>query len=475
MDPAEDGFDTDLGFEDNQATAKKRSPLLKIILIGAGLVGIIFAIMTFGGGGATTNTTSTVSPAPVDSNSLPAQKDPTPEYREAMEQYNSEIVQKANETGTSAIPIPVDPSRKQIVTTIEENQEDPAERFRQIQEEYRRQQEHQDQEQKGAQDEETKVAYQKALQDTTQRMTSYLSSVLNKGKRGVTGDLEISFADPNAVNEGTQAGGGAGPAGAGGLPGADPALAGVVAKGKVLLPATTIEYGQLLLEANTDAPGPVLALMVTGKLAGSRLLGSFSQTDEYLTLNFSTLVTKDGRTIPINAIAIDPDTTLPGVITEIDRRYFSRIVVPAAADFISGVGSAIAETETSTTQTSSSTTTSSNDPDFSEAISQGIEDSFSGISDILQDQASKTQILLRVAAGTPIGILFTQEVTEPVETNGLAQPPVAQQPPSPFGTLGQIPFGFAPVGFGFPVPGTAPVPASGAPVTPPVAAPVGAP
>jgi hypothetical protein len=75
------------------------------------------------------------------------------------------------------------------------------------------------------------------------------------------------------------------------------------------------------------------------------------------------------------------------MITEIDRKYFERYIIPAAADFISGVGEAIAKTKESTTQTSSSTTTTNNDPKFNEAIAQGISDGFSGLSDAIKESA----------------------------------------------------------------------------------------
>jgi intracellular multiplication protein IcmE len=176
----------------------------------------------------------------------------------------------------------------------------------------------------------------------------------------------------------------------------------------------------------------VLALLATGKLAGSRLLGNFQETDEYLTMNFNLLVTKDGRSIPISAIVLDPETSLPGVITEIDRRYLQRVIVPAAAEFISGVGEAIAKTKESTTQNSATTATSNEEPDFNEAIAQGISDSFDDLSDTFKEEAGKTKIKLRVAAGTPIGILFTQDVIDP-DTIQKVEPEKDQAANNPFG------------------------------------------
>ncbi len=142
------------------------------------------------------------------------------------------------------------------------------------------------------------------------------------------------------------------------------------------------------------------------------MLGQFQNTDEFLTISFTQVVTKDGRSLPIQAIALDPDTTLPGMVTEIDRRYFQRYILPAAAEFVSGVGEALAETQTSVSQTDSSTVSSSDDPDFDEAIAQGISESFDGLADAIEDSGRRTQPLLRIAAGTPIGILFTQPVMD---------------------------------------------------------------
>lgn len=419
QDNDQDSFDTDLGFEDGQDTGgKKSNPLIKIGLIAVGLVAVVVAIMSFGGK-STEAPKSAVGAAPVDGKALPAQKDPTPAMRDALENYNTQIIEQAKEEGSSVIPIPIDPSRKQIETKVQESQEDPAERFRRIQEEYRRQQENQMVSQQGQAVQADAAARAQAVQSLSQGMSTYLTEILKQREpMGTSGEITVTYKAPDdGTSNGTGTNGGVGGTGTSGSN---------LIKPKIILPATTIEYGQLMIEANTDSPGPVLALMVTGKLAGSRLLGKFQKTDNYLTIQFDTLVTKDGKSVKIQAIVIDPDTTLPGMITEIDHRYFQRIVVPAAADFISGVGEALSETQTSTNQTSTSTVTTSEKPDFSDAIAQGITDSFDGISEVLKDQAKEVEPMLRVAAGTPIGILFTQEVLDPDDAATLAEQQAAQ-------------------------------------------------
>ena len=183
---------------------------------------------------------------------------------------------------------------------------------------------------------------------------------------------------------------------------------------EILIPAGEIEYAQLMVEANSDVPGPVLALLVSGPLSGSKLLGTFTVVDDYLTISFETIVV-DGESYSISAVALDPSTTLPGMATEVDHRYFKKIVLPAAAAFIEGFAEAVSETEetTITIDTGSDTTTSTNgEPTTEEEVANGIEEAGQEISEILEEMADETETLVKIHAGTPIGVLFTEPVVQ---------------------------------------------------------------
>ena len=180
----------------------------------------------------------------------------------------------------------------------------------------------------------------------------------------------------------------------------------------IVVPAGTIEYGQLILEANTDAPGPVMVQIISGPLRGSRLMGSFQSTDDYLILNFSTIII-DGIDYPVQAVAIDPDTTMPGVITEIDRRYFGRVILPMAAEFVSGLAEAISESGTTSVYISDNNVTqSTGDKDSEQEVASGISEAGDKLSELIDEEAGKIKPMLRVAAGTPVGILFTAPVVD---------------------------------------------------------------
>jgi intracellular multiplication protein IcmE len=194
---------------------------------------------------------------------------------------------------------------------------------------------------------------------------------------------------------------------------------------EIFVPAGEVYYAQTLTEANTDAPGPVLAQILQGPLKGSRLIGAFSENEEYLTIDFNKVVYKE-RTISIDAIALDEDTTLTGVVTDIDHRYFKRVILPAAAAFVEGFGSAVAETgSTSVAVTGETVTTSEEDLNTREELMKGVEESTSIISEFLQEEADRTEVMIKVAAGTPIGVLFLKEITQ-AEADGFT-PTVQQQ------------------------------------------------
>jgi intracellular multiplication protein IcmE len=167
-----------------------------------------------------------------------------------------------------------------------------------------------------------------------------------------------------------------------------------------------------LIEANTDAPGPVMAQIASGPLRGSRVLGSFQSSEEYITLNFTQVVI-DGINYPVEAVAIDPNTTLPGMVTEIDRRYLKRIVLPMAAEFISGLTKAISDSGTTTVVIEGGGIAQSTaDKNSRQEVASGISAAGDELADILEDEADRTRPMLRIASGTPIGILFLSPVSD---------------------------------------------------------------
>jgi intracellular multiplication protein IcmE len=176
-----------------------------------------------------------------------------------------------------------------------------------------------------------------------------------------------------------------------------------------LIPAGEVIYAQMITQADSDVPGPILARILTGPLKGGRAIGSFARQEKVLVLNFSRVV-KDGREYPISAVAIDPETTLTGVATDVNNRYFSRIAIPAATEFISSLGEAISNTGSTEVRVEGDTVvTEEDDLDTQEELAEAGGQAADRVAEFIEEEAPE-EIQVRVDAGTPFGLLLLSAV-----------------------------------------------------------------
>ncbi|MEM9469338.1 MAG: DotG/IcmE/VirB10 family protein [Pseudomonadota bacterium] len=404
----------DLQSKNSLADLWKNNPIVKIAAVGGGLLVIAFIFMFLN------DSSGDVAPSRVAQGSevseLPGTTDLSPAMREAIQDENNRRLEEAKRNQISVMPLPVDPLKELPAMPIEEvDEEDPLERWRQMQQErLREQQVTNSVPQQNVQPVDTRTPAINALAES---MSVQMQSILNNQ---TIARIQRSNVTPEdylrRLEEEEQA-----------RLEAEIAAAQQVAQSLVtddnvdsadiLIPAGTIEYAQMLTEANTDAPGPILAQIASGPLRGARMIGSFSPTDNYLTLNFSTVVL-DGVSYSISAVALDPETTLPGVATDINRRYLQRVVLPAAAAFIEGLADAIADSGTTTVTIEGETVTEeSSDRTNEQEVSTGIAEAGAEIGEIFDEIADEAEPLIRVRAGTPIGIFFTAPVLDRPDLN----------------------------------------------------------
>ncbi len=393
--PDDDEFEDFEGGGTTLGDMWRNNPLVKIGVIAGGLITIIGAIILFGGGEDPT------LPSKVDSGQdvveAPGTGPVSEEYRQAVQERNIQIVEDAVRTGESAIPTPVDtPVARLELPEDDFGDEDPLERWRRIQEERTRQR---------AQEVDTEPLVDPnadAIDALANAMAAQMEGILES--KGPLPPIHIVVTEADFLQQQmaeAQQG--------------DPASTMVEQDTEIiniLLPAGTVEYAQLITEANSDIPGPILAQVASGPLAGARLIGNFEVANDYLVLTFDRIII-DGITHPTEAIAMDPDTTRLGMVTDIDRRYFTRIILPAAAAFVEGMGEAISETnETTVVVDGGSAVSSEEELDTQEELFKGLEKATEKIGELLDEQASQTQPLIRVETGTPMGLLFLEPVTD---------------------------------------------------------------
>ncbi|MCL4678641.1 MAG: hypothetical protein KJ017_08630 [Alphaproteobacteria bacterium] len=402
---SEEGFD-EFVQKSSPGDALRSSPIAKIgVIVGA--VSVVFGAMWFFGQ-KPEEVKDSMLPMASEVSAPPGTAEASPAYVAAVEEKNEEDLDKALRTGDSTIPVPVEAPTDRLQLPEEQTEsEDPLHRWRRMQEErvLRNTNKEEDVEPVTVLDSEQQ---NEAMKQMAESMSRQMQSIL--GARSE----RLKFTYMSLVDfkeDGGQAVDGNNPEG-------DGEFDGEVEEEEpiVLIPAGEIEYGQLIIEANSDVPGPVLALMVSGPLKGAKLLGTFTVQNDYLTLTFNTLV-YEGQDIDIDAIALDPETTLPGLATEVDHRYLQRIVLPAAAAFVEGFADAISQTDATsividTSGGGTTTTATDQDLDTEEEVALGVKEAGEEVREIIDEMADDIEVLVKIHAGTPIGILFTSAVTE---------------------------------------------------------------
>lgn len=115
------------------------------------------------------------------------------------------------------------------------------------------------------------------------------------------------------------------------------------ASGQVLMPAGRGIYARTVLAASSDQGGPVVVEALSGPIAGDRMTGTFEKKDDRLVVKLNSITLQDGTQQRIDALVIAPDSMETSVASSVDEHYVSRFMLPVAAAFVSGLGQAISQ------------------------------------------------------------------------------------------------------------------------------------
>jgi intracellular multiplication protein IcmE len=392
------------GMARNLASAWNGSPLFKlfVLVVGVGaLAAMVIGLLSGGNKGERAGVS--VGGVPGVS-STPGDQAP-PAYVDAVNDASKKRTDAAIINQTSAIPTPVsgDVTTAGLGPDDKESQYDPLAEFRpNIPPDNTVTQ--------SPNQEPVEIIDSDLLAKMQQQMTSLFDAWRPQGIHlvQVTDPASLIHADPN---QGQQ----------------------VQQNARVLLAAGSVHYAQLLVEANSDVPGPILAEVMSGPFTGARVIGQFQVTRDYLILHFTKL-TYHRKDYGIDAIALDPNTTLGGLVTEKDNRYFSRLILPAAAGFLEGFGSALSSSGSTTSVTGNGVVVVENARQgVKEGLYRGLSDTATTAGNFFREEASNIKPLIRVATGTPMGLFFVNSMTDgnngqPVNTPSF---PGNEQPAGP--------------------------------------------
>jgi intracellular multiplication protein IcmE len=114
------------------------------------------------------------------------------------------------------------------------------------------------------------------------------------------------------------------------------------ANGGPVIKAGSILFAVIQTSINSDENTPIMARIVTGDLNGSKLLGTFSRQNKRLLITFNLLNDpRYSKSIPINAVAIDPDTARTALSGQVNNHYLLRYGTLFASSFLQGISQAI--------------------------------------------------------------------------------------------------------------------------------------
>lgn len=179
----------------------------------------------------------------------------------------------------------------------------------------------------------------------------------------------------------------------------------------VVMPALRWVTGRTKLATNTDSGGPAVVEITSGPLAGDRMKGTAQKHEDRLTVTMTELTLQDGRTVPVNAMLMAPDSKETVVASDVNHHYIPRIVLPTLAAGIQGLGQALALSGSSVF--SGPYGASQNYNTFNGGQLAGIAAGTAAgqLNQVLQQQTPK-QSTVNLAADVDVGIMFLAPVEE---------------------------------------------------------------
>ncbi|MDR3441620.1 MAG: type IVB secretion system protein DotG/IcmE [Legionella sp.] len=255
--------------------------------------------------------------------------------------------------------------------------------------------------------------YQQKIQQKSSDMLSAANMMLTEWKGVTTQTYTAGNADEKGQNANGMGGGGAagGNNAQGGLAGANPA------EQPAIIKTGDILFAVMDTAVNSDEPGPILATIVSGKLKGTKLIGSFNlpANSGQMIITFNTMsVPGAAKTTSISAFAIDPNTARTALSSKTNNHYLLRYGSLFASSFLEGFGNAFQSANTTVTIGG---TGGGNNVTVSNGVGRStLENAVIGLATVGKTWGQQAQQLfnrpttVEVYSGTALGILFTQDV-----------------------------------------------------------------
>ena len=191
---------------------------------------------------------------------------------------------------------------------------------------------------------------------------------------------------------------------------------GQASRGRVIMPAGRGVFAHTVVAVDSDTSGPIVLQADSGPLAGDRMIGTFAKaggnnvpSDRLVVRVVS--VEHQGQSIGVDAIVTAPDTMETTVASSVDEHYVSRFLLPAAAAFVQGLGSALATTSNTVGVLSPLGGTSfATQLNFRQQLGVGAGVAAGQVAGTLNQEAPKGPTV-HLAANSNVGVMFLTDMT----------------------------------------------------------------
>ncbi|MFI4954813.1 MAG: TrbI/VirB10 family protein, partial [Gammaproteobacteria bacterium] len=198
-----------------------------------------------------------------------------------------------------------------------------------------------------------------------------------------------------------------------------------------LYKAGDIIFGIMETSVDSDEPGPVLAKVVSGPLAGAKLIGSFKRVEAQVFIEFTVLSAPDmDQSLPVKAVAIDPETARTAISTNVDYHRLLRYSTLFASSFLQGVGEAVlAGIQPEFAVTGETITITDVAVSTKDQVLVGLGEVGTKLGEKL-DPLFDMPPTVTVDSGTSIGLLFLQDFYLQPPTGGVSATPTPAPAPA---------------------------------------------
>jgi intracellular multiplication protein IcmE len=257
------------------------------------------------------------------------------------------------------------------------------------------------------------MKFQQKIQQKTSALNSYATQLINDWKQFtaqvyVVGNEKNKLAATGEVTPGPVISKRLSPV----------AQDGIGQQSDIFVKTGEILFAVIDTSINSDEPGPILATIVSGALKGSKLIGSFNLPSRAgkMIITFTTLsVPGIDKTQGISAYAIDPNTGRTALASSTNYHYLQRYGSLFASTFLEGFGNAFQSANTTITiggVGGATNTTVQNG--LNRSLTSNAVIGLATLGKSWGQQAQQNMAVpttVQVCAGTPIGVLFLQDVT----------------------------------------------------------------